>query len=293
VVDALLGQLDAAWAQGDWSKALSLLDRIEQIAPSALDFQDKRYAAHVAAGQDMLAKGSMAAAVGELTKAKDIDPDRGEARAALIALTPTSTPAPALPSASRPLSQFAGAVLDGVDRFWSRYFSERGVQYTPASRHWYDKRVSTACGPAFPGDGPFYCPRDAGLYLDTNFIQEVRQAAGDFPVAYVFAHEVAHHAQDLFGITKINAYILLGQSYSLEIELQADCLAGVWSKSAADRRMAAPDDVTRAIVVAWALGDSARTSPRSSSAHGSPDQRAAAFLKGFNGSEPIACGLGS
>ena len=89
VVDALLGQLDAAWAQGDWPKALSLLDRIEQLAPSALDFQDKRYAAHVAAGQDLLAKGSTTAAVGELTKAEGIDPDRSEARAALVALTPT------------------------------------------------------------------------------------------------------------------------------------------------------------------------------------------------------------
>ena len=99
---------------------------------------------------------------------------------------------------------------DDVDRFWWRYFGERGAQYAPASRHWYEKRVSTACAPAFPGDGPFYCPRDAGLYLDTNFIQEVRQASGDFPVAYVFAHEVVHHAQDLVGITQINAHILLG-----------------------------------------------------------------------------------
>jgi Putative neutral zinc metallopeptidase len=291
VVDALLSQLDAAWAQGDWPTALTLLDRIEQLAPSALDFQDKRYAAHVAAGQDLMAKGSMTAAIGELTKARDIDPDRGEARAALVALTPTPTLVPALPSASKPLPQFAGAVLDDVDGFWSRYFGEQGVQYKPASRHWYEKRVSSACGSASPGDGPFYCPRDAGLYLDTEFIQMVRQAAGDFPVAYVFAHEVAHHAQGTVGVTKINAYILLGQSFSLEIELQADCLAGVWSKSASDRRMAAPEDVTRAIVVAWALGDSARTSPRSSSAHGSPDQRAAAFLKGFNGNEPIACGF--
>jgi uncharacterized protein len=293
IVDALLGQLDAVWAQGDWTKALSLLDRIEQLDPSALDFQDKRYAAHVAAGQDLLAKGNTAAAVGELSKARDIDPDRSEARAALVALTPTPTPGPVLPSANKPLPEFAGAVLDDVDRFWSRYFADRGGTYKPANRHWFDKGVSTPCGLVFPGDGPFYCLRDAGLYLDTSFIQEIRQNPGDFAVGYVVAHETAHRAQHLVGITKLNAYILLGQSFSLEIELQADCLAGVWSKSATNRNMAAPEDVTRAIVVAWALGDSARTSPRSSSAHGSPDQRAAAFLKGFNGNEPIACGFGS
>jgi predicted metalloprotease len=145
------------------------------------------------------------AAVGEFTKAQNIDPGRGEARATLVALTPTSMPVPALPSANKPLPQFIGAVLDDVDDFWSEYFDKRGARYPPAARHWYQTRIPTPCGMAIPGEvGPFYCTRDAGLYLDTNFIQDVRKTAGDFPVAYVVAHEDARHVQDLLGITKTN-----------------------------------------------------------------------------------------
>jgi hypothetical protein len=164
-VDVLLGQLDSAWTHGDWSKVLGLLDHIEQVAPSALNFQDKRYAAHVAAGQDLLAKGNTTSAVGEFVKAEGIDPGRGEAPAALIGLTPTPTPVPSLPSANKPLSQFAGAVLDDVENFWSKYFNQRGAHYTPATRHWYQQRTKTACGVAVPGVvGPFYCGLDSGLY---------------------------------------------------------------------------------------------------------------------------------
>jgi hypothetical protein len=90
--DDLLEQLDAAWTQGRWPEALTLLDQIEQTAPTALDFRDKRYAAHVEAGQLLLSKGNPVAAVDELTKATSIDPSRGEAIAALAALTPTPTP---------------------------------------------------------------------------------------------------------------------------------------------------------------------------------------------------------
>jgi predicted metalloprotease len=163
----------------------------------------------------------------------------------------------------------------------------------PATAYIYERRISTACGPATAGIvGPFYCTLDSGLYLDLDFIQQVRDAAGEFPVGYVVAHEVGHRVQELRGISKIVSYILFGQTFSRDIELQADCLAGVWAHSAADRSLATPGDVTRAVIVAWALGDSAGTSGRSANAHGSPAERAAVFTNGYLDGDPVtACGL--
>jgi predicted metalloprotease len=122
-------------------------------------------------------------------------------------------------------------------------------------------------------------------------MQQVRQSDGDFRVAYVVAHELGHNVQHLLGITKLNAYILFGQFFSREIELQADCLAGVWSKSATDRSLAAPEDITQALTLAWTLGDPSWSSQRASDAHGTPNDRTTAFLNGFNGSSATACGI--
>lgn len=289
-------QLDAAWSQSRWSEVQNLLDRLQAVAPTAVDFADKRYAAHVAAGQTLLDGGNQVAAAAEFGKAQALDPSRGEATTALKALTPTPTPLPSLPQADQPLPVFVGAVLDDVDEYWMLSFDRQGGgrTYTPATRHWYDRRMQTACGLAGPGVlGSFYCTRDAGLYLDTQFLQHVRDSSrfGDFPVAYVVAHEVGHRVQDLLGINKVAAYIAFGQTFSREIELQADCLAGLWSKSATSRNRAAPDDITQALTLAWSLGDPTSLSQRSAMAHGTPDDRAGAFLAGYNGS-PASCGIG-
>jgi hypothetical protein len=92
--DQLIAELDIAWTQGRWADVQNLLNRIEPLAPESFDFSDKRYAAHVAAGQDLLTKGNKPAAVDEFEKAQGIDPNRGEANVALISLTPTPTPVP-------------------------------------------------------------------------------------------------------------------------------------------------------------------------------------------------------
>jgi hypothetical protein len=223
----MLAELDAARAQHRGPDVENLLDRIEAIAPTALDFTDKRYAAHIATGQDLLTKGDKVAASQEFTKATSVDPDRVEAKAALAALTPTPTPLPSLPGANRPLSEFLSAILDDVDEFWSAYFVGLGRHYVPARRYVYTGRVNTACGVAVSSvQGPFYCPTDSALYLDASFIQSIRTSAGEFPVASLVAHEVGHHVQRLFGVTKLSGYIEFGHWFSKEIELDADCLSG-------------------------------------------------------------------
>jgi hypothetical protein len=289
---ALRAQLDDAWGHARWTEVLSLLDRLEAVAPNAVDFADKRYAAHLSAGQALLVQGNRAAAAEEFEKARSLDPRRQEAQDALVALTPTPTPVPQLPSAGKPLSVFVGATLDDIDDFWTTDFHKRGLKYSAAGRHWYSKPALSPCGPALPGvQGSFYCQVDAGLYLDSQFLQQVRTSAGEFAVGYAVAHEVGHRVQDLLGITKTNEYIRFGQPFSREIELQADCLAGVWSKSASTRGFAGADDVGQAVTLAWTIGDPKWASQHSPDAHGTPDDRSAAFLRGFNGSGPASCGL--
>jgi len=294
----LLGRLDIAWSHSDWPQAFALLDQLERIDPRALDFQDKRYAAHMAAGQDQLAKGNRNAALQQFATADSIDPSRAEARVALRDLgtgvaSTAARPVRQLPSADSPLLELLRGVVDDVDNFWSADFAQIGANYQPAVVRWYQGTSATACGVAVSGViGPFYCPRDRSLYLDTDFLQALRTAAAEFPVAYATAHEVGHHVQHLLGITKVADNARFGQPYSIEIELQADCLAGVWAQSASERGLATPDDVKQAVIVAWALGDPAGTSPMAIDAHGNSTQRASAFIQGFRGRGGLAaCAL--
>src|SRR4029078_2145185 len=123
------------------------------------------------------------------------------------------------------------------------------------------------------------------------FIDHTRRTDGDFPVGYVIAHEVGHHVQHLLVITKVSALSAFGDTFSHEIELQADCLAGVWGKAAWARGQASPEDVGQALEVAWSRGDPAWARQRDVDAHGTPKDRTDFFLKGYNGSVPSACGL--
>lgn len=189
------------------------------------------------------------------------------------------------------LLRFVGFVFDDVQSHWQR--EVRG--YEKAKIVVFRGAVESACGTTSAAVGPFYCPNDHKAYIDLGFYQELSRrfgAPGDFAQAYVIAHEVGHHLQNQAGV-------LGGRSNadSVETELQADCLAGVWGASAQRRDLLEMGDVEEAIGAASAIGDD--TIQKKSQGHvqpetwthGSSKQRVAAFRKGFEGGSARACGL--
>jgi predicted metalloprotease len=151
--------------------------------------------------------------------------------------------------------------------------------------------IGSACGNATSAVGPFYCPNDHKVYIDLAFYDQLRRqfgAPGDFAQAYVIAHEIGHHVQNLRGI--------VGREDKIAIELQADCLAGAWGKDAEQRGLLETGDLDEALNAASQIGDDTiqrRTQGRvqpETWTHGSAAQRSSSFKRGFNGG-PSACGL--
>jgi uncharacterized protein len=161
--------------------------------------------------------------------------------------------------------RFASVVLASTEDAWGEIFSEHGKRYEPPRLVLFSDVVQSACGTAQSAVGPFYCPNDSQVYLDLSFFHELERrfgAPGDFARAYVIAHEVGHHVQNLLGIAeKVSAAQRRGSrtdgnELSVRMELQADCLAGVWGKRAnQDRRWLEPGDVEAGLAAAAAIGD--------------------------------------
>lgn len=154
-------------------------------------------------------------------------------------------------------------MLATTEDTWSKLLPEQtGVQYeAPKLRRFYGQ-VETGCGGASAASGPFYCPADRKVYLDTSFFDELSQrfgAPGDFAKAYVIAHEIGHHVQNLLGISdkvtaaQERASRSQANALSVRLELQADCFAGVWGK--ANAAILDPGDVEQALTAATAIGD--------------------------------------
>lgn len=159
--------------------------------------------------------------------------------------------------------RFVAKVLATTEDTWSKLLPEQtGVQYeAPKLRRFYGQ-VQTGCGGASAASGPFYCPADRKVYLDASFFDELGQrfgAPGDFAKAYVIAHEVGHHVQNLLGLSdkvqtaQQHASRSQANALSVRLELQADCLAGVWGK--ANAAILDPGDVEQALTAATAIGD--------------------------------------
>ncbi len=199
-------------------------------------------------------------------------------------------------------SKFSCQVLASTEDTWSRIFQQQGQQYTPAGLIFYSRNGLSGCGAAQSAMGPFYCPNDKRIYLDTTFYNELKSrfgAPGDFAQAYVIAHEVGHHVQDLLGIlpkvTEQQHAVSASEANALQVrvELQADCFAGVWAANNRDRLD--PGDVEEGMKAAHAIGDDTlqqeaqgRVVPDSFT-HGTSAQRMEWLKKGIDSGDPSQC----
>jgi predicted metalloprotease len=174
-----------------------------------------------------------------------------------------------------------------------RYGGAPGVYQDPTLVVFSNSVSTGGCGNATSDVGPFYCPGDHKLYIDPTFydVMERRlKAPGDFAQAYVIAHEVGHHIQNLIGSTKLNPAGETRNQVSVRVELQADCLAGVWGHTARASLKITDDDLKEAVTAAHAIGDDALgNSSESDYTHGSSAQRIRWFRRGFDSGDPRQC----
>lgn len=216
--------------------------------------------------------------------------------------TEVQQPSTASNSAAKPPdenAQFVRAVLGSTEDVWGTVLPQQTrTRYVPPKLVLFTGQVASACGYATAASGPFYCPGDQNLYLDFQFFQELKnqfRAPGDFAQAYVIAHEVGHHIQNLLGtMGKVQSYGENNQ-LSVALELQADCYAGVWANSAAKKGLVETGDPEEAIGAAAAVGDDMiqkRTQgyvvPESFT-HGSARQRMEWFARGFKAGDMRQC----
>jgi predicted metalloprotease len=209
------------------------------------------------------------------------------------------------------MGQFVSAVLGSTEDQWKQIFAKAGKTYEPPTLVMFSGATRSACGAAQSAMGPFYCPIDRKVYLDTAFFQdlerrfrgcEIGSKSCQFAQAYVITHEVGHHVQNLLGILPRVQELQRGMDQSdanqlqVRVELQADCLAGIWAHHAEEKwRLIEPGDVEAAMQTASAIGDD-RLQRRSQGhvvpdafTHGSSEQRTRWFMTGLKSGEVASC----
>ena len=227
----------------------------------------------------------------------------GEGPGPSAAAPGVSTPPARTSAEEEQLVSYLSFVLDDAQDNWTRIFAERDAQYARARLVLFRDAVNTGCGGAESATGPFYCPADQKVYIDLGFYDELRRrfgAPGDFAQAYVLAHELGHHVQNLVG-TERQMRRLQQQSpgdrnaLSVALELQADCYAGIWGKHAEEVGRLQAGDIEEALQAASAVGDD-RISEMTGSAirpesftHGSAAQRMSWFRRGFDSGRIESC----
>jgi len=218
--------------------------------------------------------------------------------------SPESSTAPVAESEEEAkLRATANAVITDVQNTWNETLRTEGVEYQRSRLVLYRDVTPTACGTGQAASGPFYCPGDGKVYLDLGFFEELDrrfEAPGDFAQAYVIAHEIGHHVQNLLGTSDRVQQMMESDrrnanQYSVRLELQADCYAGIWGKSAASRGALEAGDLEEGLAAAAAVGDdriqemSGRAVNPESFSHGSSAQRMEWFQRGFQSGDMRQC----
>jgi predicted metalloprotease len=198
-------------------------------------------------------------------------------------------------------------VLASTEDTWGKIFQQNGRRYEPTTLSFYERSGQSGCGAAQSAMGPFYCPTDRKVYLDPRFFDELTNrfnANGDFAQAYVVAHEVGHHIQDLLGTlsgvrSRQQAAGEAGaNALQVRVELQADCFAGVWAanaKTAQGQPVMEPGDAEEGLKAASAIGDdtlqssAGRTPVPDSFTHGTSAERVAWLKRGLETGDPAKC----
>ncbi|MDX1425398.1 MAG: neutral zinc metallopeptidase [Kiloniellales bacterium] len=220
-------------------------------------------------------------------------------------LPPAGAPQGQVSEEQQELAEFVSVVLADTEDTWHALFQQSGESYREPTLVLFTGAVNSACGYAQAAVGPFYCPADQKVYIDLGFYRDLKQrfgAPGDFAQAYVIAHEVAHHVQTLMGISErvqaLRQQVSATESNALSVrmELQADCLAGLWAHHAdRQRQILEPGDLEEALNAASAIGDD-RLQRQAGGAvvpdsftHGSSEQRVRWFKRGFETGGLEAC----
>jgi len=215
-----------------------------------------------------------------------------------------SEPGPSGPPAADRQSRFMRVVLKDTEDTWTSIFRSNGQRYEEPTLVLFSGETDTACGLGESAMGPFYCPGDRKVYLDTSFFEELAQrfgAPGEFAQAYVIAHEIGHHVQNLLGLServqgaRQRASRGEANSLSVRLELQADCYAGVWGHYAAQHNLLDPGDAEEGLRAAAAIGDDrlqrqaqGRVVPESFT-HGSSEQRVSWLKRGLESGQVQSC----
>lgn len=199
------------------------------------------------------------------------------------------------------LASFVGVMVKDTEDYWGEYFRTQGETYTAPRVVLFSGQTESACGTADTSSGPFYCPNDSKVYIDLAFYDQLRRqfgAPGDFAQAYVIAHEVGHHVQNLIGVLpEFNqARQTMSQEQanaaSVKVELQADCFAGTWAKGEFEKGFLDDGDFNEAITAANQIGDDRLTGgrvPSSQFTHGTSEQRMRWFRQGYESGDPAKC----
>ena len=259
-------------------------------------------AACLTAALALVACGGGAQSASETSSAPPSVPDGPAHELPGFPTAPATPPVPA-PQGVDQVRQFVGAVFTDAQSQWTKVFASAGVRYTPAKMVLFTSAVQSGCGPQTSAVGPFYCPADDTVYLDVTFFDEMSKrfgVSGDFAMAYVVAHEMGHHVQNVTGVTLSVAHAeqarpQAANALSVLTELQADCYAGVWAHSTYRRGLLEPGDVQEALKAAAAVGDDFLQKAGSGGVrpeewtHGSSAQRQQWLTTGYLSGQPGDC----